>query len=100
MEETTQTVTVAVPTTPWYTSWTLGLNALAVVGEMVQLLAGAAIIPPGIATLVVAGLNIILRAGKTSAPVSFSGNQTAAVEVAPATARAMFQQNRTLFTRE
>lgn len=99
MTESDTTVTVAVATTPWYASWTLWMNGIASAGEVIQLLAGAAIIPPGIATLVVAGLNIMLCAVKTDAPISFTGNPIQLVDVSPKTAHALFIAQRGLFQR-
>ena len=55
----------------WWESKTIWFNVLSAGLEIAQMLSGAGVIPAGVATLVVNGVNIILRA-ITTQPVTLS----------------------------
>lgn len=63
-------VPVLPPDTKWWKSWTLWTNALALVIEGGQYVAGANIIPPLITIPILAVMNIALRVLKTKGKIT------------------------------
>jgi len=100
MADEQTTTTVSVPSQPWGSSWTLVINSVTVLAEIGQMLAGASIIPPGVGTIVLACTNILLRALKTTSPLSFTGKATQEIEVTDMMAKTVFNTNRHLFLQQ